>query len=111
MVHLVIVLLAAATLVAVSALPIRKFMPFNGPKVCLYDTTIGLVHTSNVLDSNGVSIDDVSTVKCEEFRLSPNDDGSLFNLSISFSFPYFESRFRNLFVSYLFCMKINQDTW
>ena len=84
---------------SVIGIPLQDFFPFNGSAVCLYDTSTGLVHTSNVLDVNGVSVDDVTGRDCEEFRLTPNDDGSSYSISIGFSFPFFTKKFRNVFVS------------
>ena len=81
------------------AIPLQEFFPFNGPNVCLFDTTTGLIHASNALDSSGVSINEFDRSKCDEFRLSPNDDGSSPNISIGFSFPFFAKRFKNVFVS------------
>ena len=93
--QLVVFLLAHS----VCAIPLQDFFPFNGPNVCLYDTTTEMVHTSNVLDSNGVSIEELDRSQCDEFRLSPNDDGSSPNISIGFTFPFFAKRFKNVFVS------------
>jgi len=84
---------------SVIGIPLQDFFPLNGSNVCLYDTSTGLVHTSNVVDSNGVSIDKLNRLKCDEFRLSPNDDRSSYNISIEFVFPFFNKRFRNIFVS------------
>ena len=84
---------------SVIGISLQDFFPLNGSNVCLYDTSTGLVHTSNVVDSNGVSIDEFDRSKCDEFRLSPNDDGSSYNISIKFIFPFFTKRFRNIFVS------------
>ncbi|XP_065894428.1 protein mesh-like isoform X2 [Dysidea avara] len=84
---------------SVIGIPLQDFFPFNGSAVCLYDTSTGLVHTSNVLDVNGVSVDDVTGRDCEEFRLTPNDDGSSYSISIGFSFPFFTKKFRNVFIN------------
>ena len=84
---------------SVIGIPLQDFFPFNGPAVCLCDTSTGLVHTSNMLDINGVSVDDVNRKDCEEFRLTPNDDGSSYNINIKLGFPFFTKRFKNVFVS------------
>ena len=84
---------------SVSSIPIGDFLPFNGPNVCLFDTVTMLVHKSNTIGSDGLPIDEVNRRDCEEFRLSPNDDGSSPNISIGFTFPFFARRFRNLYVS------------
>ena len=86
-------------------IPIGDFFPFNESKVCLFDTVTMLVYKNNVVGSDGVSIKDVTSQDCEEFRLSPNDDGSSPNISIGFTFPFFARKFRNLYVgiiNYLF---------
>ena len=90
-------------------IPIGGFFPFNGPKLCLFDTVTMLVHKNNVVGSGGVPIKDVTSQDCEEFRLSPNDDGSSPNISIGFTFPFFARRFRNLYVS-IACGS-NQQYW
>ena len=84
---------------SVSSIPIGDFFPFNGSKVCLYDTVTMLVHKSNIIGSDGVRIEEISKQDCEEFRLSLNDDGSSPNISIGFTFPFFARRFNNAFVS------------
>ena len=91
----VVLLLAHST----SCIPISDFFPFNGSKVCLYDTVTMLVHKSNAIGSDGVPIEDITRQDCEEFRLTPNDDGSSPNISIGLTFPFFARRFRNLYVS------------
>jgi len=103
--QLVIVILAVA-LVTVKGISIDEFFPFNGSKVCLYDTTSGLVHTSNVMDTNGVPIGKLDRTKCDEFRLSHNDDGSSFSLDFVFvhGFPYFTRRFRKILKFVCTCM-------
>ena len=93
-------LLAVILLVTlVSGVPIEDFFPFNGTKVCLIDATTGLIHVSNTLDDSGVLITDVNPSDCPEFRLSPNDDASSQNINLSIPFPFFNKRFRNVFVS------------
>ena len=82
-----------------SSIPIQDFFPFNGEKVCMIDSTTGLVHTSNMIDGFGVSITNLNPSECFEFRLSPNDDASSQNIGISTSFTFFNKRFRNVFVS------------
>ena len=84
---------------SVSSIPISDFFPFNGSKVCLYDTVTMLVHKSNRIESGGLPIEDITRQDCEEFRLTPNNDGSSPNISIGFTFPFFARRFRNLYVS------------
>ena len=77
------------------SIPIGDFFPFNGPKLCLFDTV-----TMLVVGSDGVPIEDeVTSQVCEEFRLSPNNDGSSPNINIGFTFPFFTKRFQNLYVS------------
>ena len=100
MIGVVVVLLLTHS---VSSIPISDFLPFNGPKVCLFDTVTMLVHKSNVIGSDGVSIYEVTRRDCEEFRLTPNNDGSSPNFSIGFTFPFFARRFRNLYVSTAYC--------
>ena len=86
---------------SVNSVPIVDFFPYNGEKVCLIDAVTGLVHTSNELeDSNGKPTSEISDSECHEFRLSPNDDSSSQNISISYTFPFFAKRFRNVFVSF-----------
>ena len=102
--YLLVILLLAHT---VCAIPLQDFFPFNGSNVCLYDTVTALVHTSNAVDSNGVSIHELNTSKCDEFRLTPNDDGSSPNISIGFTFPFFAKKFKNVFVSKVKCCKFN----
>ena len=80
-------------------IPIGDFFPFNESKVCLFDTVTMLVHKNNVIGSDGVPIKDITSQDCEEFRLSPNDDGSSPNISITFNFPFFARKFSNLYVS------------
>jgi len=99
MIGVVVVLLLAHS---VGGIPISDFFPFNGPKVCLYDTVTMLVHKDNRIGSGGVLIEDITRQDCEEFRLSPNDDGSSPNILIGFTFPFFARRFRNLYVSTLY---------
>ena len=96
MIAVVVVLLLAHS---VSSIPIRDFFPFNGPSVCLFDTVTMLVHKNNAIGSDGVPIENIARGDCEEFRLTPNDDGSSPNISIGFTFPFFARRFRNLYVS------------
>ena len=84
---------------SVSSIPIEEFLPFNGSNICLIDAVSGKIHTSNVMDSNGVSIDELDRSKCDEFRLSPNDDAGSYNISISVTFPFFARKFKNVFVS------------
>ena len=96
--QLVIVILAVA-LITVKGISIGEFFPFNGSKVCWYDTTSELVHISNIMDTNGVSIGKLDRTKCDEFRLSHNDDGSSFSLDFVHGFPYFTRGFRKIFVS------------
>jgi len=96
MIGVVVVLLLAHS---VSSIPISDFFPFNGSKVCLYDTVTMLVHKSNRIESGGLPIEDITRQDCEEFRLTPNNDGSSPNISIGFTFPFFARRFRNLYVS------------
>ena len=93
-------LLAAVLLVTVAnGIPIEDFFPFDGENVCLIDATTGLVHTSNTLDDSGRQITELYPTDCDEYRLSPNDDASSHNISISVTFPFFVRRFRNVFVS------------
>ena len=93
-------LLALLLIASVSnGIPINDFFPFDGERVCLIDTDTGLVHTSNVLDCSGKALAEVDPSECDEFRLSPNDDGSSHNFSISVTFPSFSKRFRSLYVS------------
>ena len=92
-------LLAILLVATVNAIPIEDFFPFNGDKVCLIDATTGLIHTSNTLDGSGIPSSDLNPSDCDEFRLSPNDDASSQNIDISISFPFFNKRFRNIFVS------------
>ena len=82
-----------------NGIPIKDFFPFNGDRVCLIDTDTGLIHTSNVLDCNGKAFTELYPSECDEFRLSPNDDGSSHNIKISVSFPFFSERFKNVYVS------------
>ena len=89
---LVLLLIAAVS----NGIPMDDFFPFNGERVCLIDTDTGLVHTSNVLDCSGKTLAEVYPTECDEFRLSPNDDGSSY---ISATFPFFSKRFRSLYVS------------
>ena len=81
------------------SVPMEEFLPYNGPKLCLIDAVTGMIHTSNLLDSRGVSIDELDRSKCDEFRLSPNDDAGSYNISISVAFPFFTRHFKNAFVS------------
>ena len=81
------------------SIPITDFFPFNGPKLCLFDTVTMLVHKNNVVGSDGVPIKDVTSQDCEEFRLSPNNDGSSPNINIKLNFPFFSRQFSNLYVS------------
>ena len=81
------------------SVPMEEFFPYNGPKLCLIDAVTGMIHTSNLLDSSGVSIDELDRSKCDEFRLSPNDDAGSYNISISVAFPFFTRHFKNVFVS------------
>jgi len=97
MVYQVVVLLLL--IYSVSGIPIEEFLPFNGSSVCLIDAVSGMIHTSNVMDSKGVSVDKLDRSKCEEFRLSPNDDAGSYNISISVTFPFFTKKFKNVFVS------------
>ena len=92
---LVILILIAS----VNSLPLEEFFPFNGDRVCLIDAITGLVHTSNEIDSHGKPISEISNSQCYEFRLSRNDDASSQNINISYTFPFFAKRFRNVFVS------------
>ena len=85
--------------VSVNSLPLEKFFPFNRDRVCLIDAITGLVHTSNKIDSSGKPISEISMSTCQEFRLSPNDDASSQNINISYTFPFFAKRFKNVFVS------------
>lgn len=94
---LVILLLVTS----VNSLPLEEFFPFNRGSVCLIDAITGLVHTSNEIDSNGKPISEISDSQCHEYRLSPNDDASSQNINISYTFPFFAKRFRNVFVSLL----------
>ena len=95
-------LLAAVLLVTVvNGIPIEDFFPFNEGKICLIDATTGLVHTSNTLDHSGREITELNPTECDEYRLSPNDDASSHNISISVTFPFFARRFMNIFVSYM----------
>ena len=84
---------------SVNSIPLEDFFPFNGSKVCLIDTVTGLVHTSNVLDCNGRIFAEINQTDCEEFRLTPNNDGSSHNISIAVSFPFFSRRFTSVYVS------------
>ena len=83
----------------VDGIPIDDFFPFNGQKVCLMDATTGLVYTNNMIDDFGVPITDLNPSDCHEFRLTPNDDASSQNISISSRFAFFNKHFENLFVS------------
>ena len=92
-------LLVILLVTSVNGIPIEDFFSFGDTKVCLIDATTGLVHTNNSLDSPGKLITDVGQTKCDEYRLSPNDDASSHNISISVTFPFFAKRFMNVFVS------------
>lgn len=96
MISQVVILLLVTS---VNSVPLADFFPYNGEKVCLIDAVTGLVHTSNAIDSNGKPTSGISDSECHEFRLSPNDDSSSQNISISYTFPFFAKRFRNVFVS------------
>jgi len=63
------------------------------------------VHKDNRVGSGGVPIENVTRLDCEEFRLTPNDDGSSPNISIGFTFPFFAKRFNNVYVSILLVRK------
>ena len=103
MIYQLLVMLLLAT---VNGIPIDKFFPFNGDKVCLIDATTGLVYTSNSLDGTGRPINELYPDDCNEYRLSPNDDASSHNLNITVTFPFFAKRFMNVFVSWnSSCMK------
>ena len=97
MFYLVLLLVLFSTMV--NGIPIEEFFPFNGEKVCLMDASVGLVYTNNTIDEFGVPITDLNPLDCNEFRLTPNDDASSQNISISFSFAFFNKRFKTLFVS------------
>ena len=97
MIYQVVVLLLL--LCSINGVPIEEFLPFNGSKLCLIDAVSGMIHTSNVLDSNRVTIDELDRSKCDEFRLSPNDDAGSYNISISVTFPFFARQFKNVYVS------------
>ena len=84
---------------SINAIPIDKFFPFNGDKLCLIDATSGMVHTNNILDELGIPITEVNPEDCYEYRLSPNDDAS--SLEIDVTFPFFDKTFLNAFVSSL----------
>ena len=86
-------------LTSVNGIPIEDFFPFNGDKVCLIDATTGLVHTTNTLDGSGRPVNELNSGDCDEYRLSPNDDASSHNISITVTFPFFAKRFMNVFVS------------
>jgi len=92
-------LLVIVLVTSVNGIPLDKFFPFNQTNVCLIDATTGLVHTSNTLDNFGKLITDINSSECEEYRLSPNDDASSHNISISVTFPFFAKRFMNVYVS------------
>ena len=92
-------LLFLLLIASVSGIPLDQFFPFNGDRVCLIDAATGLVHTSNVLDCNGKLFTEINSSECEEFRLSPNNDGSSHNISISVTFPFFSKRFQSVYVS------------
>ena len=95
------VLVVLLLIYSASGIPNTDFFPYNGPKLCLFDTVTMLVYKNNVVGSDGVPIKDITTSDCEEFRLSPNDDGSSPNISIGFTFPFFARRFSNLYVSFV----------
>ena len=88
---------------SVGCIPIEEFFPFNEGRVCLIDDATGFIHTSNVLDCNGRVVTDINPSECDEYRLSPNDDGNSRNISTSFTFPFFGKRFQNFYVSQTFC--------
>ena len=88
---------------SVGCIPIEEFFPFNEGRVCLIDDATGFVHTSNVLDCNGRVVTAINPSECDEYRLSPNDDGNSRNISTSFTFPFFGKRFQNFYVSQTSC--------
>lgn len=92
-------LLVILLVTSVNGIPIGDFFPFDGNKVCLIDTTSGLIHTSNTLDGSGRPINELSPNDCYEYRLSPNDDASSQNIGITVTFPFFAKRFMNVYVS------------
>ena len=96
MVYLLLVILLVTS---VNGIPIKQFFPFDKDNVCLIDATTGLVHTSNTLDGSGRSINELDPDDCFEYRLSPNDDASSHNISITVTFPFFAKRFMNVYVS------------
>ena len=96
MIHQLLVILLVTS---VYGIPIEKFFPFNESKVCLIDVETKLVYTSNMLDEFGRPINETYPDECDEYRLSPNDDDSSHNFSISVTFPFFAKRFTNIFVS------------
>ena len=92
-------LLVILLVTSVNTIPIEDFFPFDGDNVCMIDATTGLVHTSNSLDGPGRPITEINEGECDEYRLSPNDDASSYNINIDFTFPFFAKRFMNVFVS------------
>lgn len=96
MIYSLLMFLLIAT---VNSIPLDQFLPFNTSKLCLIDAITGLIHVESK-DTPGLPGDKINTTSCLEFSIGPNDDASSHNISLSFAFPFFAKRFKNVFVSY-----------
>ena len=100
-------LLTLLLVVTVNGIPLDQFLPFNGSKICVIDAVTGLIHIENK-NTPGLPSSRINSTSCLEYTLSPNDDASSHNISISFTFPFFAKQFTNVYVSYTYSSMARQ---